>query len=291
MRQPRSFSLSLLLLNIVVLAGCSGLPYQKSMKTYVDSSQSLLVQVREVPDVTLKACSLYRDQASLLNGTNAAACNFDTIAKQASEVTTLIDAAIWYHDLIERHSPEYEEYRGLDSLANTGKVVSTECVKEGSKCNFDWISGTRLDVVQEAAEGAVKAYQATQGHEALNQYLTETEDVYPTFMGHIVSYLTSTKAIIKTIERDFDGFRVKECGKNTPSSFCENQEVQSFIEGNKERLSTLDDLINKLGQHTNAHEAFRKEVAANETSKARQEILIKFAQGVLETGYKVHEAF
>jgi len=65
----------------------------------------------------------------------------------------------------------------------------------------------------------------------------------------------------------------------------------SFLETHEERIDVIEALRSQLKGHGKAHETFKLEVMANESSEARKEKLISFAKEVLQTGYRVHEAF
>jgi len=290
----RQLLLAPMLLVFPVLSGCfwnTKLPYQESMDTYVDSSQTLLVQVRKVPKMAVDSCKLYRLQAYHTGLPTEDDCNPDIIIKQASDINEYIDAAISYHTLLEKHSPEHERYRGSQSITDAGETVSTECVKEGSKCNFDWISGTRLTVIQEAFSALFTAYLSEQNHDALIRYLSDTSQVYLDLMTNVENYLVSIEPVLDSIKDSLESYRTAYCDDGSNRAVCDNKGVLAFLETYKERVEVIEALRSQLKAHNKAHETFKLEVMANESSDARKEKLIAFAKEVLQTGYRVHEAF
>lgn len=295
MRQLLFFSL---LLALTGLSGCfwnTKLPYQESMNTYVDSSETLLVQARTVADYRSELCKSYRPAVKAINklGTtaNTAGCDLDTFATETVDYTQIIDAGLMYHELIEQHSPDSEGFRGKKGISNAGKTVATECVKEGSKCAFEWISGTRLTVLQSTSEQIFSSYVQGQTHEALSQYITNTTDTYMQMVDNIINYLTDIQDANEDVVKVVTSNKELHCKASPGPDACNILDETLKAYENEEQKETLTELINQLEEHKVAHRTFKDEVMSNDTRENRKKRLLDFAQGVLKTGIKVHEAF
>lgn len=297
MRQYLVFPLILAAIN---LSGCfwnTKLPYQESMTTYVDSSQSLLVQVKAVSDYSLDICKPYRTMIYELNAASPDAeplgvsnCGIKMLSERASKRNNLIDAAIAYHVLLGRHSAEGDESKTFQQIEATGKTVSEQCVKEGSRCNFSWVSGTRLAVLQATFGELFSAYANTQSHEALIDYLNETSDIYVGLARLLHTNLGEINAELRNRKKAMKDYFI-ECSENTSGTLCKDEELFEFMISEQDQEQSIESLMSQLKAHIEAHQTFKEEVMFNNTSEARKERLLDFAEGVLKTGFEVHQAF
>lgn len=288
---------SLVMLAATLMSGClwnTELPYQESLDTYVDSSETLLVQARAATDPFLAACKHYRVIVAAGDPNFediGLACAMDEAGDLAMSFKANIDAAIAYQRLLVRHSPDNESRRGSESSTMTSAKIAEECINEGSVCQADWITGPRLDVVQSLSSNLFASYGNSESHEALYRYMDETYVPFTNLIMWVGNQMEDMKAIMGKLERGGIRYHTLYCleGESGGSLMCEH--AKAIVEVMPDQREAMSNIVAQLGQLRIAHNAFWDEVKANNSDSARRHRLKTFAEGVVRIGVDIDQAF